>query len=172
MEIEYRFKAPKNIKNILQDIGAIRKSEQTQDDEYFKFNLDTERKLVIRLRKKSNGKEVLTFKGSSEDTEDTAWQEWESNIQNSDILKKLLLSNGLVNVVRIQKQRESYQFEQFEINIDQIKDLGTFVEVELQSTDVKTAKEKILAFIENIGIKKEHVVTKGYVPLMLESKSH
>src|SRR3989344_647043 len=122
MEIEIRAKAYEGIKNKLVDIGAEKKDEYNETDEYFRFEKDDQRRLVIRLRRRDD-KNLLTFKGSSRLKEDIAWQEWESEIKDSDSLKSLMLANGLVIVTTIKKFRTSYTFEDFEINIDNIKSL-------------------------------------------------
>ena len=170
MEIEIRAKAYEGIKNKLVDIGAEKKDEYNETDEYFRFEKDDQRRLVIRLRRRDD-KNLLTFKGSSRLKEDIAWQEWESEIKDSDSLKSLMLANGLVIVTTIKKFRTSYTFEDFEINIDNIKSLGNFVEVELISDNAEEAHQKIIEFMrKELSIGESDVVKKGYVQLMLEKE--
>ena len=141
VEVELRAKTHADIKKILDTIGAQKKSEKNEEDEYFKFEGDVERKLVIRIRKKQ-GKEFLTFKGKSVLKEDIAWPEWEDEIHNAHGLKSVMLANGLIPVVTIKKHRETYTLDSYEINIDHIEDLGEFVEVELQSEDANNAQKQ------------------------------
>ncbi|MFP4656821.1 MAG: class IV adenylate cyclase [Candidatus Woesearchaeota archaeon] len=169
MEIELRSKVEHDVEAKICDLGAKKIKETQQSDEYFKFALDSERRLVIRIRKKGDGGAYLTFKGSSEHKDDIAWQEWESEIEDEEVLRKLLLSNGLETVVLIDKKRKTYTYEDFEINIDEIKGLGVFIEVELVSEKVEEAKKRIqnLMFHE-LKIPEENVITEGYVPLMIK----
>ena len=136
-------------------------------DEYFKFSLDTDRRLVLRIRTKNDKSTYLTFKGSSKHPQDIAWQEWEEKVTDVETLKNLLLSNGLERVVTIEKNRHSYSFDDFSINVDSIKGLGMFVEVELISDDVEHSKKRIESLLQKLNIHKEHIITQGYVPLMI-----
>lgn len=170
-EIELRAKTTKDIHTILKAANATQKYQTRQVDEYFKFEKDETRQLVIRIRKKK-GKEVLTFKGKTVASEDIAWPEWECEIENGHQLKALLLSNGLVPVVTIDKERTSYELDGYEINVDEIVDLGTFVEVEIQAEDHEDAKQRIMAiFHDKLHILPSHLITQGYVPLMLHKMS-
>ena len=169
MEIEMRFKTKEDTKNNLEKIGAKHITTVKQDDTYYKFSLDKERRIVIRIRRDHEGKEKLTFKGSSKDKEDIAWQEWEHNIQKADVLNNLFLSNGLEIVCRINKKRDTYKKDGLEINLDEIDGLGTFVEVEVQTENIELGKQKILEFIrDKLEIDESDIITKGYVPLMIE----
>lgn len=168
-EVEIRARASHTtIRNALNTIKASKQSSSHEHDEYFKFGLDVERRLVLRIRKKA-GRSLLTFKGSSKIPEDVAWQEWETEAPDPDALEKLLLSNGLVRVVTIDKKRETYKHNDFEINLDLIEGLGEFVEVELIGDDAEACKQRLEQFLEkDLGILPSAFVKKGYVPLMLE----
>ena len=170
MEVELRVRIEEDIEPKLLEMNAKKESSSFQMDEYFKFSLDVDRKLVIRIRKKDNGSSLLTFKGSSKHEEDIAWQEWETKIEDEEVLKKLLLSNGLEKVVCIEKNRQTYKLDNFEINIDKIKGLGSFVEVELISDDAINAKKRIEELLsQKLGVPLKNVITQGYVPLMIEA---
>lgn len=72
----------------------------------------------------------------------------------------------------IDKKRETYKHQDFEINIDHIESLGEFIEVELIGDDAETCKKRIEHFLEkDLGIAPSAFVKKGYVPLMLEKMS-
>ncbi len=168
MEIELRVKANAHVEQNIVNIGAKLKKTSEQKDTYYKFSLDKERKLVLRIREKPGKKSILTFKGSSKDKEDIAWQEWENEIENPEALVKLMLSNGMVEVVKIDKMRKSFQLENIEINIDEIKGLGTFVEAEIISENIQTGRKHLEdLFFNKLGFSKDEIITEGYVPMML-----
>jgi adenylate cyclase class 2 len=118
---------------------------------------------------------LLTFKGkqqTSNTTEDIARPEYETRISNADTLINLLLTSGYETLVIIDKIRQSYTYNAMEINIDEIKGLGSFIEVELlvaQENDIDDAKKQIIAFFQTLAIDKSHIIHKGYVPLCLEA---
>jgi adenylate cyclase class 2 len=171
MEIELRVlideAKEQEVKNLLDSLAKEGKKEK-QADKYFKFIKDEERKLVLRIREKKE-KSFLTFKGSSKEPEDIAWQEWETEIKDTDNLEKLFISNGLEIVVEIVKTRIEYKYDDMSINLDNIENLGTFIEVEIISENVEEAKNKIQQFLfEKLNLNQENIIQEGYVPLMLK----
>ena len=166
VEVELRFKADEKILSLIERIGKL-ESHSEELDKYYKFSEDKTRKVVIRVRYK-DGKEILTFKGSSVLKEDSAWQEWENKISDSEDLIKLLLSNGFEELVVIKKLRKKFSYEDFEINFDNIEKLGCFVEIELKGDNPEVLRKRIIDFAkDNFNILEDALIKKGYVKLML-----
>ena len=117
----------------------------------------------------------MTFIGKSKG-DDTAWPDVDLPLSHPDDLENLLLGSGYIEVVRINKHRSTYREQDFEINLDEIDNLGSFIEIEGRGTDSdRTAiEEKITQFLIDLGIQKSNIIRKGYVTLMLEkvSSSH
>ena len=177
MEIELRAKIlePKTIEQNLKLLPGIveKKSNDRQIDTYLKHENDKDRKLVIRLRKNyTNNKATLTFKGKSKGKLDIAWQDYDTPIENPDILEKVLINNGYEYVCLIDKVRQSFVYEKFEINIDNIRDLGLFIEIEKygEEGEVEKIKNELTDLLNKLGIKNEDIVTQGYVQLVLNKK--
>lgn len=173
MEIELRAKLENGQKLLDSFMGDSRfnlKSKSDEKDVYFKITSDPERKLVVRIRY-SNGSTMLTFKAKATGA-DTAWKDVDTVLDDPETLTSILLSCGFEQLVVIEKHRASFSFENFEVNIDSIKDLGWFIEVEGRGDD--DAREQvetdIKAFLNSIGITESDIVTKGYVPLKLASE--
>ena len=87
------------------------------------------------------------------------------------IAKQLLANLGMVQLVEVNKYRRSFQssdFPQATVTIDEIKDAGTFVEVEVLSDDETDA----LAMISNIETKFDlesaEIVTRPYRDICIE----
>ncbi|MEK6935118.1 MAG: class IV adenylate cyclase [Nanoarchaeota archaeon] len=167
VEVEIRFRTFEKIEDTLNEIGAKLISEDNESDVYFKFKEDRDRRFIIRIRN-INDKTILTFKGSSLLEKDSAWLEWENEIADSEVLKKLLLSNGFVELVTIKKNRKKFIFQDFEINYDEVENLGSFVEIELQGDDPAQLRDRVMDFaIDKLKIPKKDLIEKGYVKLML-----
>lgn len=177
MEIELRAKVNcqqlfEEKLNQLKDLKAIKNNER-QVDIYLKHEKDSERKCIIRIRKNyENNKTILTFKGSSpKNQDDIAWDDFDTPIDNPDVLEKLLINNGFIYVCLIDKVRQSFIYNnKYEINIDNIRDLGLFVEIEKrgEENEIDAIKKEILVLLENLGIISDDVIKKGYVQLMIE----
>ncbi len=71
-------------------------------------------------------------------------------------------ANGFVKSMTIDKLRRKYTTDTFEISVDDVKDLGEFVEVEYEGKegeDYEPIKRKILELVEPLEVK---LITTGY----------
>ena len=177
MEIEIRAKIehPRKIINLLnKDKEAVFIKEKTEKDIYFKHTADINRKLVLRIRRTPSG-DILTFKAKSSG-DDTAWPDVDMLLSDAKTLEKILRGNDYVEVVTITKKRTTYTKKKFELNIDHIKELGWFVEIEGRGTrkDRKRIEQELLTVLLSFGIEQKDIIRQGYVPLALiarEAKS-
>jgi predicted adenylyl cyclase CyaB len=169
MEIEIRAMV-KNTEEVRKDLDlkATHKESSNEHDLYLRHEGDVNRVLVLRIRRKKSGA-ILTFKGKSTG-DDTAWADADLPLTDPDNLEKLLLASGYVEVVEIKKHRESYNLDGFEVNFDEIENLGTFIEIEGRGEEDARldVEEKMMDILVSLGIQKEDIIRKGYVPLMLE----
>lgn len=169
MEIEIRAQ----IHNI-KDLAEVLKAEaefieaHEENDLYLRHASDTERTLILRIRRTSKGSE-LTFKGKAKGC-DTAWADVDLPLLNPDDLERLLLSNNYVKVVSINKHRSTFKMGCFEINLDEIDDLGDFIEIEGRGTENErnSIEEKIIEILSKLSISNSDIIRRGYVSLMLE----
>ena len=172
MEIELRASVddPDAIRNALA-IQAEHRGTSNEHDFYLCHESDRDRSLILRIRRKENGS-LLTFKGKASG-DDTAWPDVDIPLTDSDSLQRILLGSGYVKGVEIKKRRSSYRLEDFEINIDEIENLGIFIEIEGRGDEEGRAKieEKIASLLVSLGIQNENIIRKGYVALMLEQPS-
>jgi predicted adenylyl cyclase CyaB len=175
MEIEIRAQIgnPKKITNLLKkDKDVVFVSEKAEKDIYFKHSTDTDRKLVLRIRRTKSG-DMLTFKAKSKG-DDTAWPDVDLPLNDAKSLEKILRGSDYEEVVTITKKRSTYKTkkEKFEINIDHIQELGWFIEIEGRGTqkERKHIEEKLNKTLTSLGINQADIVRQGYVPLALAKK--
>ena len=79
--------------------------------------------------------------------------------------KQLLANLGMVQLVEVNKYRRSFQssdFPQATVAIDEIKDAGTFVEVEVLSDDETSALMTISEIEAKLGLNSMEIVTRPY----------
>lgn len=173
MEIELRAKlkdGSKLIKALKQRRVFVFQGLKKEKDLYFKHKADHDRKLIIRIRR-SGGRGLLTFKARSTG-QDTAWQEVDLPLAHPQELATLLLSSGYEEVVVITKVRCTFGYKTFEVNIDRIKELGWFVEVEAKggAKQRKILEMGIKLMLLDFGVKEKDIIYQGYVPLAIEAK--
>ncbi len=176
MEIEIRARIPDlaaftKALNRLKGVLKIKMGER-QVDTYIKHGQDDGRVLIIRIRRRED-RAILTFKTKSVG-KDMAWQDMDIPLSDPDHMEDMLLSSGYVYVVLIDKVRDAFRYQDLEINVDQIRDLGTFVEIAYE-TIVFVAGEKkeevvgkMKRLLNDLGCDDDSIFEKGYVPLMEE----
>jgi len=89
------------------------------------------------------------------------------------IAKQLLTSLGMVQLVEVNKYRRSFQssdFPQATVAIDEIKDAGTFVKVEVLSDDETDALAMINDIETKLGLESAEVVTRPYRDICINRK--
>ena len=170
MEIELRARltnGPRFLKSIRRNKRAVHVGSSVEDDLYLRHLSDASRKLVLRIRRRGSSS-ILTFKGKAKHA-DTAWPDVDLPLEHPDELEHLLLASDYVHVVRILKRRWTFRFNGLELNIDQVRKLGWFVELEARGTEKQRPKleSKIERTLADFGIHSTAIVRQGYVPLAI-----
>lgn len=173
MEIELRAKVNNStqIRRRITNFVGSKPKVSNQKDIYLKHSKDKERLLVFRTRETS-GKSLFTIKAKNKGGKDHAWLEYETPLNNPKKLRSILLANGFENVVSLTKTRCSWKMKGMEINLDIIKELGTFIEAEViaQPSQKDKALKRIESVLEKLNIGHKDIIHKGYVQLALEKK--
>ena len=135
------FDSIENVKKALRDFNYVG-LKHTIDEYYYDPKRDTLKPDVnnnlfhcLRLREKNNTY-TITYK---------------DDVFDGD---KWLL--GLKRFITIDNKKETYTYKDYEIVIEDVKDLGLFMEVEFctsDDVDVKKVKDEIQQFIDSLNIK-------------------
>ena len=157
----------------LQGLGFKPKSSRHEIDTYYsRPDVDFMQTVeCLRIRQRDGFAEV-TYKPATTTATHTANDviikpETNLPIQPGDATtaKQLLTNLGMVRLVEVNKYRRSFQssdFPQATVAIDEIKDAGTFVEVEVLSDDETSALAMISDIEPKLGLESAEVVTRPY----------
>lgn len=145
--------------------------KETIDEYYYDPKRDTlkpdkENQLshCLRLRSK-NDNYFITYKDDI--FEDGKWlysNEYETKVESIDIIKEIFEKLGLVKFIKIENKKETYTYDNYEIVIEDVKDLGIFMEVEYctnEDVDVKLIKKEIQNFIDGLGLNVSEELNMG-----------
>ena len=176
LEIERKRQLTGNIEELigqLQNIGFELKSNLHEIDAYYsRPDVDFMQTVeCLRIRQRDGFAEV-TYKPATTTATHTANDviikpETNLPIQPGDaaIAKQLLANLGMVRLVEVNKYRRSFQspdFPQATVAIDEIKDAGTFVEVEVLSDNETGALAMISEIETKLDLDSAEVVTRPY----------
>ena len=96
--------------------------------------------------------------------------ECQTKVEDGHKLLELLNCLGYTNQTLVQKKQQFYMIDDtFELVIDDIKNLGEFIEIELKKevTDVKTGIQMIYDLLKKIGITEFKSFDRGYLCMTL-----
>jgi len=128
--------------------------------------------LSIRSR---NNKVILNYKHFYPENAKvfTHSDEYETKIENSEQLNKIFSVLNLKKLITVDKKRTIYIYEdKFEIVLDQVKELGYFIEIEAIKDlgTVKDTRKKLFELAKELELNISKVDIKGYPRLLLEKK--
>mgnify|MGYP000915022700 FL=1 len=182
LEIERKRRLTSNIEDFikkLEKFGFELQSNLHEIDTYYsRPDVDFMQTVeCLRIRQRDGFAEV-TYKPATTTATHTANDviikpETNLPIQPGDaaIAKQLLTNLGMVRLVEVDKYRRSFQspdFPKATVTIDEIKDAGTFVEVEVLSDDETSALAMISEIETKLGLESAEVVTRPYRDICIE----
>ena len=162
VEIKVKVENLKVIKSQLSRRGKLIKSIRQIDEYYVPKHRDffaQKPQPTEWLRIRTNpDKAIFEYDKSinkKADGEQDCAEEYETGISNAEEFKKILFFLNFKKVVTVKKQREYWDCGDFEVALDNVKDLGRFIEVEAKGNFKSTEKSKkaCLKFFSDLGIK-------------------
>lgn len=153
IEIKAYCDNPREVIKRLAAIGAEFVETRIEQDLYFNhplrdFGLTDE---ALRLRY-VNGKSKITYKGPKVSSETKARIEYETGIDDIDVVVKILLALGFSKSGEIKKRREVYVSDGMEITLDHVENLGDFVEIEKQAAWSENAEKELFDTAAGLGL--------------------
>ena len=124
---------------------------------------------IFRIRKQ-NAQIILTMKHTASDRSRDN-HEYETTVDDENAVIKMLNRLGYERGVQIFKKRRIAHFDKIELCLDEIKNLGTFVEAELladDTADVDAIQNELWSLLTQLGVDENDRVYKGYDTLMVQ----
>lgn len=157
-------------------------SKQTIDTYYFdekrpELKLNATGKLMqcCRLREKG-GKYYVTYKIDNYDGDIWVYSdEYETEVTNLDEMKKIFECLGLKKLVVVDNNKHIYKTPQYEVVLEEVKDLGNFIEIEALYDDKKlttqTIKDGIYKFMSELVLNVGEELNSGKPELLLNKNN-
>ncbi len=100
-------------------------------------------------------------------------EEHETEIEDSKKMTELLEKLGYRVKVRVTKKRRIYRYKGFELVLDKIEELGSFLEVEAREEVIgkpEKKKKKCFQILEDFDLNWEKAMDDGYPDMLLEKR--
>ena len=122
---------------------------------------------ALRLRFTEEGC-LLTYKGPKmKEFRLKAREELNTVVGSGDIMGTILERLGFLPVAEVEKWREYYEYRGALVSLDEVKGLGTFVEIEAPSGSAQeNPQEFVLDIAKEIGVEGEPILA-SYLELLL-----
>ncbi len=160
VEVKAKIESFEEIEVKLNEIGAVKTKKEFQEDIYFNSPVvdfaKTDEALRIRTTKKNNETNIfITYKGPKIDSASKTRKEVEMGIEDAEKCADIFEEIGFKKVRAVRKNRQYYEYENFEISLDDVEGLDPYMEIEIaldDGEDYSKAQDKIFEFFERLGI--------------------
>lgn len=165
MEVEVKAKVDnlEQIRDKLKSLGASFDKVKREEDFYYKFASEIHNfepgSFILRVRDSGKGR-FLTFKAFTDRY--GVWDEHEVKIDDAKEMKIILEKSGFTLAYTITKERISGKLDKLSFNLDRVKELGDYIEVELVSHEAEKAQAIIKDFLKSLGIRDNQLDRRGY----------
>ncbi len=168
IEVKLRVNNLEDLEKKLQDKGLVISKELHQHDVIYSQNGEQiflglkPGQNVVRIRDE-NGKLELNLK--QQQTHELDNIEWETEVKDREAMHNILLLLGWKPEVEVKKIRKKGKLGEYEICLDKVEQLGSFVELEKMADDTVDAekvKEDLLVILESFGLSRNDEETRGY----------
>jgi len=166
IEIKFNVDSLDDIKETMLKLGCVFSDELNQKDTIFVPDINDivseEGKTFVRIRS-VNGTVEVTLKKKSSNLMQSKEIEFEASDFNKvyDFLETL----GLNEWVTVEKKRITTKYKDFNICMDEVHRLGSFIEIEVVTTEEDKSdyyEKEILKLCEELDINKENRVNNFY----------
>ena len=170
IEVKAKVKNSDLLLKRLKELGTKLSDPVSQNDIVYAFgdwesNQSINDRNILRIRQE-DGRALLTLKRPGINELDS--REEESEVSNPNAVEAMLLLMNYREVVRVSKVRRTANHEGMQICLDEVRGLGTFVEVErmVDEGNTEAIQEELFQFLEQSGISRDQRVLQGYDSLV------
>ena len=182
VEVELKFPLlnPTALMKRLDKVARKEKSSSLQKDAYY---VPLHRNFIaaepvsewFRIRTDANGKSHVNYKdyNKKQNGEKTVFcDEFETEISDAVPFEKILERLDFKKICVVEKFRSTWLFKDVEIALDDVKDLGWFIELESKGDfeSIEDAKKRLYAIANEIGAELGEQDFKGYPKLLIEKQ--
>lgn len=161
MEIEIKavVQDKTTLKTKLTHLGATEEKQKHQIDEYYNHPQRDTRKTNEYLRLRFKPGENTGVFAYHVNIADGVTKEYETPIGDLDVFKQILKGLNFPLLGTIDKKRETFTLGEFSITLDEVGDIGNFIEIETagEESQVAEKKEALAQMLEKLGIDRSKI---------------
>lgn len=169
IEIKFKVKDPMAIEKKLGEMNCVLSKPISQHDILYSKGGSTEEwqepkegNVVVRIRRQDSGAE---FNLKQQRTSESDNLEYETKVDDADALHNILLTLGYSPEIEVRKMRRRGKLSAYEICLDQVEELGNFLEIEKltdDDTNPDAVRTELFRAIEPLGLTPADEEMRGY----------
>ncbi|MCX6757852.1 MAG: class IV adenylate cyclase [Candidatus Nomurabacteria bacterium] len=169
IEIKLKVKNMGLLEDKLQEKGCVLSESIYQHDVVYsfknaneEFESSKEGDLIFRIRYLKDKAELNLKKQKSNEMDNL---EYETVVENPEMMHQILSTLGYKPIIEVKKMRRKGKLGEYEICLDEVEKLGTFVELEKLTNDddsPEKVREELFGILKSFGLSREDEETKGY----------
>ncbi len=181
VEVKISIVSYKEMEKKILNVGAIKINKEVQIDSYFDHPCrtfqETDEALRVRLRKPLSREEPgssadlveLTYKGPKIDSTTKTRIESSVKLNDAEEITSILENLGFKLVAKITKKRQFFSLSAITISIDDVEDVGLFMELESIANidEIDNARENIFTVVKELGLDPTQSIRESYLELYL-----
>ena len=112
----------------------------------------------------------LTYKGPLLDEESKTRTEYETGVDDAEAVAGVLSGLGFEPAATVEKRREFWSHDEFTVTLDDVADLGEFVEIERAVDDeaaIEETRDEAIAALDRLGLDGSAQIRTSYLGLLL-----
>jgi len=186
VEVKLPLRDTEPMKKTILQAGGVQLKSEFQEDIYYDHPCrsfsETDESVRIRhitpAEKSESGPALveLTYKGPKIDKKTKTRIEYTVDLNEKDMesMIQILLNSGFKHVARITKHREYFDIQGITASMDDVTDVGRFIEFELIADgkdEMKKARNRVLELVKTLGLDENDIVRESYLYLYFENTS-
>lgn len=180
VEVKAALKDKESVIRALEALGSALSEPVTEEDVLYAEHGDSmdaynRNANFLRIRVRGDGKILFTLKHHKDRHEgrpDSMPLEHETTIGSKEEMEKILALQGYGEVIRVSKVRRKGRHGKWEICLDEVAGLGSFLELEelTDGTETKRVVDEMVAFLGGLGISPEDIGVDRYDIALLKKR--
>jgi adenylate cyclase, class 2 len=175
VEVKAKIKDFRHVEEKLREIGCTLSQPITQNDKVYVRNgvqyenVNRDHTPALRIRREQSH---TTLNVKYNRTTEMDMVEHEVTINDPQEMETMLKVMEYYEVLQINKVRRKGTYKNYEICLDEVENLGSFIEVE-KITEDEGAKiqEELMTFLVSLGVSQKDRILHGYDTLLLKKKT-
>lgn len=173
MELEVKYKVDSFPKSQINEMGFVKKKTSHQIDRYYIVDkLLSNRRTYLRIREDIQKNEYsfdfhqIVSSLATEETEISLHSK--GDVEN---FEKILKALGYPLICIVDKKREVYEKKSIKIALDSVKNLGAFIEIEIEGEETIENKDKLKSISNKLNLNYENLILNvGYPDMLIDGK--